>query len=253
MYLKTQTYKKLCENIGFDENSNLEGFKKLEKSIFLLHNEYLLGSAKEAGIFIKKHGNINNIFDLVINIYNKRIKAHHALFLIIHIFETALRSKMAFILSQNYSSNPDLKDDWFVNRSNSWLIKKVKRVIEINKLNEDFLETANSFEVLDLFTLGDLENVIYNNWAIFQPIFADEKQYKNQKLPSFGTKDHLLSTFSLIRKERNNIFHNRPPKGKAKSIMTNIEILLLRLDFNLKDAFNGISNLEYGIKLKYEY
>ena len=253
MYLKTQTYKKLCENLGFDKSSNLEGFKKLEKSIFLLHNEYLLGSAKEAGIFIKKHGNSKNIFDLVINIYNKRIRTHHALFLIIHIFETALRSKMAFILSQNYSSNPDLKDDWFVNRSNSWLTKKVKRVIEINKLNKDFLKTANSFEVLDLFTLGDLENVIYNNWAIFQPIFAGEKQYKNQNLPRFGTKDHLLSTFSRIRKERNNIFHNRPPKVKAKSIITNIEILLLRLDFNLKDAFNGISNLEYGIKLKYEY
>ena len=253
MHLKTQTYKKLCENIGFDESSNLEGFKKLEKSIFLLHNEYLLGSANEVGIFIKKHGNSKIIFDLVINIYNKRIRTHHALFLIIHIFETALRSKMAFILSQNYSSKPDLKDDWFVNRSNSWLIKKVKRVIEINQLNEDFLETANSFEVLDLFTLGDLENTIKNNWAIFKPIFADEKQYKNQKLPSFGTKDHLLSTFSRIRKERNNICHNRPPKGKAKSIITNIENLLLRLDFNLKDAFNGISNLEYGIKLKYEY
>lgn len=253
MHLKTQTYKKLCENLGFDESSNLEGFKKLEKSIFLLHNEYLLGSAKEAGIFIKNHGNIKNIFDLVINIYNKRIKTHHALFLIIHIFETALRSKMAFILSQNYSSNPDLKDDWFVNCSNLWLIKKVKRVIEINGLNEDFLKTANSFEVLDLFTLGDLENVIDNNWAIFQPIFAGEKQYKNQILPSFGTKNHLLSTFSRIRKERNNIFHNRPPKGKARSIITNIEILLLRLDFNLKDAFNGISNLEYGINLKYEY
>lgn len=253
MYLKTQAYKKLCENIGFDESSNLKGFEKLEKSIFLLHNGYLLGSAKEAGIFIKKLENIENIFDLVISIYNKRIKTHRALFLIIHIFETALRSKMAFILSQNYSSNPDLKDDWFVNRLNLWLIKKVHHIVKINKLNEDFLETANSFEVLDLFMLGDLENVIDNNWAIFQPIFAGEKQYKNQNLPSFGTKEHLLNTFSRIRKERNNIFHNRPPKVKAKSIITNIEILLLRLDFNLKDAFNGISNLEYGINLKYEY
>lgn len=253
MYLKTQAYKKLCENIGFDESSNLKGFEKLEKSIFLLHNGYLLGSAKEAGIFIKKHENIENIFDLVISIYNKRIKTHRALFLIIHIFETALRSKMAFILSQNYSSNPDLKDDWFVNRLNLWLIKKVHHIVKINKLNEDFLETANSFEVLDLFMLGDLENVIDNNWAIFQPIFAGEKQYKNQNLPSFGTKEHLLNTFSRIRKERNNIFHNRPPKVKAKSIITNIEILLLRLDFNLKDAFNGVSNLEYGINLKYEY
>ncbi len=253
MYLKTQAYKKLCENIGFDESSNLKGFEKLEKSIFLLHNGYLLGSAKEAGIFIKKHGNIENIFDLVISIYNKRIKTHHALFLIIHIFETALRSKMAFILSQNYSLNPKLKDDWFTNSSNLWLIKKVNRIVTNNKLSEEFLQSANSFEVLDLFTLGDLENVIDNNWAIFQPIFAGEKQYKNQNLPSFGTKEHLLNTFSRIRKERNNIFHNRPPKVKAKSIITNIEILLLRLDFNLKDAFNGISNLEYGINLKYEY
>lgn len=252
LFLENIAYQKLCENLGFDESSNLQGFDKLKKSIFLLHNDYLLGSAKEAGIFTKKHKQIENIFDLTLAIYNKRIKTHHALFLVIHIFETALRSKMAYILSQNYSSNPNLKDDWFINPKNSWLTNKVNRVININKSNLD-LKTANSFEVLDLFTLGDLENIIKNNWAVFKPIFADEKRYKSQNLPNYGTREHLLNTFSRIRTARNDIFHNRPPKIKAKSIIANIEILLLRLDFNLKDAFKGISNLEYEIKLKYRY
>lgn len=57
----------------------------------------------------------------------------------------------------------------------------------------------------------------------------------------------------MIRKARNDIFHNNPPKTKAKSITVNIEILLLRLGFNLNDAFKNISNLNHMVNLKYKY
>ena len=48
----------------------------------MLHNNYLLGYCKEAEIFIKKHPEkkIKDVFDFVMSIYNKRIKAHHSLF-----------------------------------------------------------------------------------------------------------------------------------------------------------------------------
>ena len=111
----------------------------------------------------------------------------------------------------------------------------------------------NSFEVLDLFTLGDLQNVIGSNWSDFRDIFASVCEYKGQKLPEYGTKNSLLNVFSMIRKARNDIFHNNPPKTKAKSITVNIEILLLRLGFNLNDAFKNISNLNHMVNLKYKY
>ncbi|MSN96570.1 CAAX protease [Campylobacter sp. FMV-PI01] len=254
MYLKNHTYQKIYENLGFDESFGIKGFDKLKNSISLLHNGYLLGSCKEAGIFIKNHKDkkIENIFDFVISIYNKRIKTHHILFLFIHIFETALRSKMAIVLSNNYSSDKNSNDDWFKNPNNPWLVNKTQRVINMQRSNLD-LNSTTSYEVLDLFTFGDLENVIKNHWADFKPIFADTKKYKNQDLPCYGTKEHFLNTLSRIRKARNDIFHNRPSRIKPKSIIANIEILLLRLDFNLKDAFYGIENSKYNLNLKYSY
>lgn len=254
MYLENSTYQKIYQNLGFDDSFDINGFDKLKNSIWLLHNEYLLGSCKEAGIFIKKHKDkkIDNIFDFVMSIYNKRIKTHHVLFLMIHIFETALRSKMAIVLSNNYSLDKDLCDNWFRNQQNQWLVSKAERAKQVQKSNLDF-NTATSYEILDLFTFGDLEKIIENHWADFKPIFADVKKYKNQNLPCYGTREHFLNTLSRIRKARNDIFHNRPSKIKPKSIITNIEILLLRLNFNLKDAFYGIENSNYNLNLKYNY
>ncbi|OCR89942.1 hypothetical protein CFT12S00416_01545 [Campylobacter fetus subsp. testudinum] len=251
MHLQDLVYKKICENLQLDTNSNLDGLTKLKNSIFVLHNSYLLGSCKEAGIFLAKHNNeaIGNIFDFVMSIYNKRIKAHHSLFLVLHIFETALRSKIAVILSKEFSSQNS--DDWFICGTNQKLINKVKHIANIKKCA--IISDTNSFDVLDLFTFGDLENIIYNHWAVFKPLFANPKEYKNQKLPEYGTKEHLLKTISMLRKARNDIFHNNPPKIKSKSVIANIEILLLRLDFNLNDAFNNIANLKHSISLKYRY
>ena len=77
MYLENKIYQKILENLGLSDGSD-----KLKKSICMLHNNYLLGSCKEAEIFIKKHPEkeIKDVFDFVMSIYNKRIKAHHSLF-----------------------------------------------------------------------------------------------------------------------------------------------------------------------------
>ena len=152
------------------------GSDKLKKSICMLHNNYLLGYCKEAGIFIKKHPEkeIKDVFDFVMSIYNKRIKAHHSLFLVIHVFETAVRSKIALILSQNYSNEE--QDDWFLKGNDQKLINKARRIADINKINLNL--DMSSFEVLDLFTLGDLENLIDSKWSDFKDLFAQPKSIK---------------------------------------------------------------------------
>ena len=251
MYLENKIYQKILENLGLNDDSGVLGSDKLKKSICMLHNNYLLGSCKEAGIFIKKHPEkeIKDVFDFVMSIYNKRIKAHHSLFLVIHVFETAVRSKIALILSQNYSNEE--QDDWFLKGKDQKLINKARHIADINKINLNL--DMSSFEVLDLFTLGDLENLIDSKWSDFKDLFAQPKEYKDQRLPKYGTKEHLLKTFSMIRKAGNDIFHNNPTKIRPKSIVSNIEILLLRLGFNLNDALKNISNLEHSVTLKYKY
>ncbi len=169
--------------------------------------------------------------------------------MVIHVFETAVRSKIALILSQNYSNEE--QDDWFLKANDQKLINKARRIADINKINLNL--DMSSFEVLDLFTLGDLENLIDSKWSDFKDLFAQPKEYKDQRLPEYGTKEHLLKTFSMIRKARNDIFHNNPTKIRPKSIVSNIEILLLRLGFNLNDALKNISNLEHSVTLKYKY
>ena len=82
MYLENKIYQKILENLGLNDNSGALGSGKLKKSICMLHNSYLLGSCKEAGIFIKKHPEkeIKDVFNFVMSIYNKRISPPLAIF-----------------------------------------------------------------------------------------------------------------------------------------------------------------------------
>ncbi|GAA6917547.1 hypothetical protein HpCK27_13810 [Helicobacter pylori] len=54
----------------------------------------------------------------------------------------------------------------------------------------------------------------------------------------------------MIKKARNDLFHNNPSKIKPSSLVKNIEILLLRLDFNPKNAFDNTLKLERAIFFK---
>lgn len=94
--------------------------------------------------------------------------------MVIHVFETAVRSKIALILSQNYSNEE--QDDWFLKGNDQKLINKARRIADINKINLNL--DMSSFEVLDLFTLGDLENLIDSKWSDFKDLFYDKKSRK---------------------------------------------------------------------------
>ncbi len=165
------------------------------------------------------------------------------LFLWIHFFETALRSKMAVILAQKHSSK-DI-DDWFLSKKLSHKIERLKHTHHLKSL-----EGYNGFQVLNLFTLGALETIIKMHWSDFKPLFADHKTHNEHVLPAYGAWDHFLKAFSLIRKARNDLFHNNLSKIKTSSLVKNIEILLLRLDFNPKDAFHNTLKLDQTIAFK---
>lgn len=64
-----------------------------------------------------------------------------------------------------------------------------------------------------------------------------------------GTKEHLLTKISQIRKARNEVFHNKPTKIKFQK---DLEVLLLRLEYNLQDAIQ-VGELSSAIKLHYNY
>lgn len=165
------------------------------------------------------------------------------LFLWIHFFETALRSKMAVILAQKHSSK-DI-DDWFLSKKLSHEIEHLKKTHHLESL-----KGYNGFQILNLFTLNTLKTIIKMYWSDFKPLFADYKTYNEHVLPAYGTWEHFLKAFSLIRKARNDLFHNNPSKIKTSSLVKNIEILLLRLDFNPKNAFDNTLKLERAIFFK---
>ncbi len=130
MELENEVFNRILKHLALKNPLAFKnkGLDQLKKSISVLHYDYLIGASKELGIMLQKYPNkeneINNLFDFLMHFYNKRTKTHHMLFLWIHFFETALRSKMAVILAQKHSSK-DI-DDWFLSKKLSHEIERLK-------------------------------------------------------------------------------------------------------------------------------
>lgn len=182
-------------------------------------------------------------------LYAKRRKIHQARFLLLHCFENALRSTLAVEIANLYNQD---KDNWFLkthskNLKEYKLLRQITNITKKRKLHiSDF---KNSFEIFDIFSLGDLQQILANHYNELSSLFKNTKEYKNQVLPSYGTKAHLINKIDKIRCARNEIFHNKPTKIKFEK---DLEILLLRLGYNLKDAIT-IGEIQSVIKLKYQY
>lgn len=131
MELENEVFNRILKHLALKNPLAFKnkGLDQLKKSISVLHYDYLIGASKELGIMLQKYPNkengINNLFDFLMHFYNKRTKTHHMLFLWIHFFETALRSKMAVILAQKHSSK-DI-DDWFLSKKLSHEIEHLKK------------------------------------------------------------------------------------------------------------------------------
>ncbi|WP_104753715.1 hypothetical protein [Helicobacter salomonis] len=229
---------------------------KIKQSIGVLHHSYLWGACKEAQILLKKKNGAlkKNLFDLTMQLYNKRRNTHQASFLLLQCFENALRSTMAIVIANAFNGN---NDDWFIqcpkDAAQHYLVKKIDAIIALRNKN---LKTPldkqkmNSFEVFDLFSLGDLELILDKYYyPHFESFFAKPKTYKNQEIPIFGTKTHALNTIARIRDARNEIFHNKPTKIKFKK---DLEILLVRLGYNLQKAC-ALEDLRPFFNLKFNY
>lgn len=221
---------------------------RMQQSIRVLHHKYLYGACKEAQAILPKYTN-DNLFELIMTIYNKKRKLHQANFLLLHCFENALRSTLAVEIANLYNQD---KDNWFLkdngkNAKEQKLLKQISNITKKRKISRDSFK--NSFEVFDIFSLGDLQYILKNHWNELSFLFTTPKDYKNQPIPCYETQKHLMHKIDQIRCARNEIFHNKPTKIKFHN---DLEILLLRLGYNLKDAIN-IGVIHDVIRLKYRY
>ncbi|ECL6401795.1 hypothetical protein FTJ28_01110 [Campylobacter jejuni] len=243
--LDLKSYEKI-ENL-FAPITLSQNFKeKMIKSINVLHFGYLWSACREACELVKKQQKYDDLFGLIMKIYAKRCKNHQANFLLLHCYENALRSTLAVKIAKLYNKK---EDNWFIRKECSRTNLTLKNLLKRVQKRYHGKEVSNTWEVFDNFYLIDLEEILIEHWSEFSSIFKEVKEYKNQPLPCFGTKEHLKTKLSQIRKARNEIFHNKPTKIKFKK---DLEILLLRLGCNLEDAIN-IGDIKEAIMLKFNY
>lgn len=252
--LKERFYKSLVdlfENYPSLITSSFE--EKIKRSMGVLHHEYLWGACKEALALLDKNQGViqKSLFDAIMDIYSKRRNQHQAKFFLLQCFENALRSVMAITFANAFNRD---KDDWFLrsNDERSYLIRKIDSIIRLRnkKLKESIhKENCTTFDIFDLFSLGDLEEILEKYYyPHFEWIFKEEKIYKGQILPAFGTKQHAINTIKRIRSARNEIFHNKPTNIKFQK---DVEILLLRLGYNLQKASKSV-HLQGFLHLKFD-
>ena len=67
------------------------------------------------------------------------------------------------------------------------------RGVEKQKRKNKLKTPQSTWEVFDCLYLVDLEDIISSHWSELRYIFKDSKQYKSQELPSYGTKEHLMT------------------------------------------------------------
>jgi hypothetical protein len=257
MYLEERTFKQICNYLNLNPDVQDKSLDRLKKAISVLHNQYLADAVKEVGYILERNkqqqSEIKDIFGLVMHMYNKKTKEHQTLFLLIHLFEIAIRTKLAIILSQKYSS-PNT-DDWYhsqtpLSNQHAQLIKKLVEISNHKKIQHCNIKT--SFDVFNLFSMGDLEWILKTFWTDLSDLFT-EKKYKNQTVAGIIIKHAFLQKFSKIRYARNAIFHSNPLKSKRSDLIESIELILIHLGYNLFDAVNNIDPEHKIIRLKYTY
>lgn len=234
--------------VGYPTLLTTDFENRMRQGIRVLHYQYLYGACKEAQTILPKYPT-NNLFETIMRIYNKKRKRHLASFLLLHCFENALRSTLAVEIANLYNHNAD---DWFLkekgrNAKENQLLRQVAAIATKRKLT---ISNINStFDIFDFFSLGDLQRIMEHHWNEIASLFTSEKSYKNQSLPQYKTRQHLIAKIDKIRRARNEIFHNKPTQIRFQN---DVENLLLRLGYNLRDAID-IGEICNVISLQYNY
>lgn len=195
---------------------------------------------------------IESDFDFLMGLYNKHIKEHQVMFLLFNIFETAIRSKAAIVLSEKYSL--ENQDDWLHNPS--LVPSKIQHTLDKSKeiitLDGENILLMDTFQIFDYILLGGLKTLYISFWADLSDLF-EEKTFKGHDLKKIGKKSMTLMLES-IRKSRNDNAHHKPFHGSRKrrhEIVDDMEFILAHLGFNLEDAINNIDPQHRIIRLKY--
>jgi hypothetical protein len=238
-------------NLGIN-NRNPE-YQKIEDAASVLNIAYIRLASEEIKYFMRRspQHRIDSKFNHLMRVYNKLIREHQIMFLLLNIFETALRSKAAILISDHFSTH---QDDWWKNITlldKNMLDPINKAVQQLHKSNIN-LSTVNTFDLFDTLTLGQLENIYKNNWGILQSLF-EEKTYRSYTLPRI-TKQIFTDKIGFLRNARNDVAHHKPidysRRGK-RDLIEDIELILRHLNFNLEDAINGIDSLHTIGSLRY--
>ncbi len=230
---------------------NIE-YQKIQDAAAVLNIAYLKLASIEMKYFIQRNPQpIASKFSHLMGTYNKLIREHQILFLMLNIFETALRSKAAILISDHYSSN---QDDWWkdISTLDKDLLDPInKAVSQLHKGNID-LASVNTFDLFDTLTFGQLEHIYKNQWNIFHSLFAD-KMYRAHRLSQI-TKSVFFQKMQYIRQARNDIAHHKPIDYRRRSrrdLIADMEVILRHLNYNVEDAVNGIDPRHSIITLRY--
>lgn len=242
----------LCKKLQINDED--KEYYKFNRLITVTNQAYLKIALNEFENIKKRTPNkeIESNFKFLMSLYNKHLKEHQVMFLLLNIFETAIRSKAVTELSKKYSSANN--DDWL--KDESLTPRKIKRPLEeaIKKTNQDGENKTNldSFEIFDYIMLGQLQSIYTDFWSDLRYLF-EEKTIKNTTFPKIG-KRKFESLFDEIRKARNDNAHHKPfhkTRKRRHQIIDDIELILIHIGFNLEDAINNIDPQHRIIKLKY--
>ena len=242
----------LCSSLQIDSSDR--EYYKFQRLITVVNQAYLKIALKE--FYSIKSNNpekeINSNFNFLMSLYNKHLREHQVMFLLLNIFETAIRSKCAVELSLKYSSSNC--DDWLHNTTLT--PKKMKKPLEeaTKKILQDgeTINNLDSFEIFDYIMLGQLQSLYIDFWKDLSHLF-EVKTVNGYNFPKIG-KRTFEKLFEDIRKVRNDNAHHKPfhrTRPRRHKIIEDVESILLHIGFNLKEAINNIDSEHKIIKLKY--
>lgn len=229
-------------------------FSKFEHLITVTNQAYLKIALNEFESIKKKNPKkeIKSNFNFLIKLYNKHLREHQVMFLLLNIFETAIRSKAVVELSKKYSSTNN--DDWL--QDNTLTPPKIKNPLNeaIKKIRQDKEDETklNSFEIFDYIMLGQLQSIYTDFWTDLSHLF-DQKTINGHTFNKIG-KNKFKTLLNEIRKARNDNAHHKPfhkTRKRRHEIIEDVELLLLHIGFNLENAINNIDPSHKIIKLKF--
>lgn len=245
-------YERVCRILTVDSTQlQLPENKKIHKAVGVLHKDYLVAAAKEAKQVIKKK-QVTNEYGLMIKIYNRKLKEHQALMLLIQLFEVAMRTHAAIVLSRKYSSTNN--DDLYFRSTQNSKHQKIKNKI-LNRAQMTQKVITPQMSTIDMFhilMMNDIQQLYKSHWSNFSAAFQNTS-YKTNTLTPLHTKAMFDARFERIRKYRNELYHNNPGTSGWQQIIKDIEEILVQLHYNVKDAVENIDPWHRIINLQYRY